>query len=100
MANEQNLRPCEYKFTQEDSKKGQAVAAANRRARKTLKEELQILLSMGDTQAKMSLALIEKAKNGDTRAFEVIRDTIGEKPKDEVALGSDGGIAVNIKIQE
>ena len=34
-------------------------------------------------------ALIKKAANGDTKAFEVIRDTIGEKPTDKQEITSD-----------
>lgn len=33
-------------------------------------------------------ALIKKAANGDTRAFEMIRDTIGEKPVDVVNVNA------------
>ena len=32
----------------------------------------------------MSLAILTRAMNGDTKAFEVIRDTIGEKPKEQI----------------
>ena len=53
-------------------------------ARKTLKEELLLLLSKGDIQEKMSLSMIAKALNGDVKAFEVIRDTIGEKPVEKI----------------
>ena len=42
------------------------------------------MLSEGETQKSVTLALIEKAMSGDTKAFEVIRDTIGEKPADKV----------------
>ena len=92
MANEQNLRPCEYKFTQEDVKKGQENSAKARRKRKALKEELLLLLSDGDIQKRISLALIDEALNGNragsvTTAFEVIRDTIGEKPVEKVEVG-------------
>ena len=59
-----------------------------RKARKTLKEELLALLGTeidGKTmQEKMSLAIIQEAMVGNTKAFTAIRDTIGEKPKDEV----------------
>ena len=64
------------------SKGGKASAIAYRK-RKALKEELIALLEEGDTQKSVSLALITKALNGDVRAFEVIRDTIGEKPTDK-----------------
>ena len=92
MANEQNLiKPSDLtpnERRENASKAGKASGAA-RRARKTLKEELLLLLSDGDTQSRLSLALIEEALNGNkagsvTKAFEVIRDTIGEKPVDKV----------------
>jgi hypothetical protein len=41
----------------------------------------------------VTLALIEKAMSGDTKAFEVIRDTIGEKPVDKVQMKTDVNIA-------
>lgn len=85
MANEQNLKP--VKTTSEARAKGRVGGIKSgeaRRKRKTLKEELLLLLSQGKTQEKMSLALVEKAMNGDTKAFEVIRDSIGEKPVDKV----------------
>lgn len=45
-----------------------------------------MLLSEGDNNRRMSLAIFERALNGDTKAFEVIRDTIGEKPKEEIEV--------------
>ena len=64
--------------------KGGIASGEARRAKRTLKEELIALLETEERQEKISLALIQKALKGDTKAFEVIRDTIGEKPKDEV----------------
>ena len=41
----------------------------------------------GETvQHAISVALIQKALQGDTKAFEIIRDTIGEKPAEKVML--------------
>ena len=47
------------------------------------------MLSDGDIQEKISLALINEAISGNnagsvTKAFEVIRDTIGERPVEKV----------------
>lgn len=93
MANEQNLRPGEYKLTVEEQKKGGKRSGEVRRARKTLREELLALLSQdiktddGDkvnTQVAMSISLIKEAIDGNTKAFELVRDTIGEKPVDKV----------------
>lgn len=66
------------------ARQGGIASGESRRQRKTLKEELLVLLAKGDTQEKISLALLQKAMNGDTKAFEVIRDSIGEKPVEKV----------------
>lgn len=69
--------------------KSQAV----QKKRRTMKQDLITLLeaviegkdgTSKRAQEHISLALIAKAMNGDTRAFEVIRDTIGEKPVEKV----------------
>ena len=87
MANEQNLKPVSSKKeARERGRKGGLASVESRRKRKTLKEELLLMLSEGETQQSVTLALIEKAMSGDTKAFEVIRDTIGEKPIDKVML--------------
>ena len=89
MANEQNLiqnserTPSELR---EMARNGGLASGEARRKRKTLKEELLLMLSEGETQQSVTLALIEKARSGDTKAFEVIRDTIGEKPVDKVMI--------------
>lgn len=94
MANEQNLMPISEvnsRRTREehskDSRKGGIVSGESRRARKTFKEELIALLEANDTNTKISVALIERALNGDINAFTTIRDTIGEKPVVEQKVG-------------
>jgi hypothetical protein len=87
MANEQNLKPVTSKDeARERGRKGGLASGEARRKRKTLKEELLLMLADGETQQSVTLALIEKAMSGDTKAFEVIRDTIGEKPVDKVMI--------------
>ena len=84
MANIENLKPVRSENeAREKGKNGGIKSGEKRRERKALKEELLYLLSIGDTQERLSLALIEKALSGDVRAFETIRDTIGEKPTDK-----------------
>ena len=83
MANSKNLKRFTSSEARENGKKGAKKSAEARRARKTLKEELLLLLESGDNQQKMSVALFQKALKGDIKAFEVIRDTIGEKPIDK-----------------
>jgi len=92
--NPQNMKPFNTLTEKEQKKlasKGGKKSGEVRRARKTLREELLALLSDGDTQSKMSLALIEEALSGNkagsvTKAFETIRDTIGEKPADKIIV--------------
>ena len=89
MANSENLKPMNKRTKSEQreiAKKAGIKSGEVRRARKTLKEELLLLLENGDTQNKISFALIKKATKGDIKAFEVIRDTIGEKPADKHEL--------------
>lgn len=87
MANEQNLIPLNKRTQRERkeiAKKGAEAANKKKAERKTLKEELLLLLQENKMQENISLALLEKAKSGDTKAFEVIRDTIGERPVEQV----------------
>ena len=87
MAGKENLRPVSStEEARERGRKGGLASGEARRKRKTLKEELLLMLSDGETQQSVTLALIEKAMSGDTKAFEVIRDTIGEKPVDKVMI--------------
>ena len=69
----------------EAGRKGGLKKGENFRKKRLLKEELEILLEIIDkdghtNQEKISMALLQKASKGDTKAFEVIRDTIGQKP--------------------
>lgn len=62
----------------EIAKKGAKASAEVRRSRKTLREELKTLLAEGDTQERMSLAIIQKALDGDVKSFRAIAEVIGE----------------------
>lgn len=85
----ENLKPFETLTEEQQRKirsKGGKRSAEIKKERKKLKEELLLLLSENDNNRKMSLAILQRAMNGDTKAFEVIRDTIGEKPKEEIEV--------------
>lgn len=80
--------------TAKECQKKSTEAQAERR---TLKEGLLLLLNeqLKDkdgkatdktTQDAIIAALVKRAAQGDTRAFEMIRDTIGEKPVQDVAI--------------
>lgn len=95
VANKQNLK--KISSTEQAralGSKGGKKTQEKYRARKTLREELLALLSNGGAQERMSLALYEKACSGDTKAFEVIRDTIGEKPKEVKDVNLSGGFSM------
>ena len=94
MPNIENLKPSEYKLSREEAKKGGINSGIARRRKKALKEELIALLETLDkegrsVQEKISFALIKEASKGNVRAFEVIRDTIGEKEPETVNIGKN-----------
>ena len=87
--NPQNLKPLNTRSKEDQMKIRSAAGKASgeaRRKRKTLREDLLALLSAGNTQNDMNLAIISKAIAGDTKAYEVVRDTIGEKPVDKIVV--------------
>ena len=87
--NPQNLIPTNKRSKEEVKKnaaKGGRKSGETRRRRKELREELLLLLAKGDTQKKISTALIDQALQGNVKAFETIRDTIGEKPVEKGAV--------------
>ena len=95
MANEKNLKPCEHKFTQEEAKKGGVASGEARRAKKSLREAMQILMdadltgkdgkTMTGTEA-MAAKVFQAALKGDWKAWELARDTAGQKPVDKVMV--------------
>ena len=95
MANEENLRPSEHKLTEEEAKKGGIASGKARAARRDLRKALEALLdkefkgkdgvTLSGAEA-IALKQMEKALKGDTKAFEVIRDTSGQKPVDKVMI--------------
>lgn len=79
----------------EAGRKGGKKSAEVRAARKTLREELLALLTQDitdkngrqmKTQTAISASMIKQALSGSTKAYEIIRDTIGEKPIDKVVV--------------
>lgn len=95
MANEQNLRPSEYKLSQEEAKKGGIASGEARRRKRDIRLALEALLekditdkhgNVMSTAEAIAIKQIEKALKGDTRAFEVVRDSAGQKPTDKIDL--------------
>ena len=97
MANEQNLvRGDEaHKLTAEEASKGGKASAEARRKKRDLRLALEILLEKEykDKSGKevtgaeaVSTKLFEKAMKGDVRAYETIRDTVGQKPVEQIRV--------------
>ena len=100
MANEQNLIKNSERTPSERRelavKAGKASGEA-RRKRRTLKEELLLMLEDPEIQKGVTAALMRNALDGDNKAFEILRDTIGEKPKDILDINSN---EIRIKIDD
>ena len=85
MANEQNLKPVtSKKEARERGRKGGLASGEARRKRKTLKEELLLMLEDEEVQKSVAVALIQEAQSGNVKAFGMLRDTIGEAPVEKV----------------
>lgn len=95
MANEQNLRPSEYKLSQEEAKKGGKASAEARRRKRDLRIALEMLLekdfqdksgnTITGTEA-ITAKLFEQAMKGNVKAFETIRATVGQDPIQKVEV--------------
>lgn len=101
MANEENLtmmgkaRGLTTEEAQEIGRKGGIKSGEARREKKLFKEE--ILKRMKETDwEEMIDKLIARAKNQD-KAFEILRDTIGQKPKEEIEASIENVIKVKLK---
>ena len=101
MANEQNLIPNSERTPselREITRKGGIASGEARRRKRQLKEDLIMLLEMiGDNektnQENIATATVAKALSGDIRAIEFIRDTIGEKPDQNMNINADVGLS-------
>lgn len=105
MANEKNLKTLSPSEARELGRKGGIASGKKRKEQKLLKDTLLELLTLPATkstpkdisdaaalselksgltvQEEIAVALVKKAKNGDLRAIELLRDTIGQKPVDK-----------------
>ena len=94
MANEKNLRVPTSSEARENGKKGGIASAESRKRKKLLRECIDELLakeytSEGKTltgSEALAVTLMKKAMKGDVKAFEVLRDTAGEKPVEKVMV--------------
>lgn len=104
MANEQNLRPCEYKLSQEEAKKGGIASGEARRKKRDLRLALEMLLEKDFKDKKgtsrtgtevITAKLFEQAAKGNVKAFETIRATVGQDPVQKVQVAEVNQDVVN-----
>ena len=68
---------------------GGLASGEARRKRRSLREELEVLLTSGNAQERICTALIEKAAAGNERAFAILRDSIGERPTESTEIKAE-----------
>lgn len=109
MANEQNLRPPTSEEARERGRKGGKASAKKRKQNKTFKEiinkfldgrvnneelkEQMVKFGFADKEVSnkscVVFALWKEAIKGNTKAFELLRDTVGEKPQDKINISGE-----------
>ena len=95
MANEQNLIPQAHTLTVDEQSKGGQKSAETRRRKRDIRLALEALLEkeykgkdgklLTGAEA-IAVKQMEKALKGDTKAFEVVRDSAGQKPVEKVVV--------------
>lgn len=99
MANEQNLKngiATRFRTGEEQAKiarRGGIRSGEVRRENKLIKD--RILERMGESDWDTMIDNLIARASEDTRSFEVLRDTIGQKPKDSVEVQGNG---IEIKV--
>ena len=101
MASMDNLN---HTLTVDELRKGGINSAKARKERKAMKDQLEMLLNLPvknkklkeqisefgidkgeiNNQMAMTIALYREAMRGNTKAYELIRDTLGEKPVEKI----------------
>lgn len=87
------------RFTEENATINAKKAAEARKAYRPLKEIIRERVTPEEWD-KMVLAMMEKAQRGDAKAFELLRDSVGEKPTEKMELAGAQDLQVNISIRE
>ena len=100
--NEQNLKSNDERTPSERrelAKKAGVASGKARREKANFKKLIEIALNedykggMSNAEA-MVVSMIQKALEGDTKAFEVLRDTAGQKPVQVVEDKISGGLQI------
>ena len=102
MANEQNLKKgkaTQFRSGEEAVRNGREGGIASGKARrenKLIKD--RILERMGESDWDLMIDNLIARAQEDTKSFETLRDTIGQKPKDE--LNVDTTVSINVELDD
>lgn len=93
MANEQNLKPYQKgELSSEEAKRRGSLGGIRsgevRRENKLIKD--RILERMGETDWNVMIDNLIARAQEDTKSFETLRDTIGQKPKESLEVQGEG----------
>ena len=101
---DENLRPCEYKLSQEEAKKGGIRSGQVRKQKKTVAEYLRkwadsevsekdkkVLQALGlseeaTNRTLLVIPLIKKASGGDMKAMQMVIELLGEDKKKDLEI--------------
>lgn len=101
---DENLRPCEYKLSQEEAKKGGIKSGQVRKQKKTVAEYLKkwadsevsekdkkVLQALGlseeaTNRTLLVIPLIKKASGGDMKAMQMVIELLGEDKKKDLEI--------------
>lgn len=112
MANEQNLipgnQPGGHTLTQEEQSAGGKASGRKRRLQGAIEKALDSVASSAEFEelfeqfkvdandktysSAIACALVKKASQGNLDAIEMVRDTVGEKPTEDINL--NGGVVI------
>ena len=85
MANQKNIEPYTIKSTsvaRERGRKGGIASGKSKKETKLFKEEIE--KQLGGSLDKIVSSLIKRASHGDVKASEFLRDTVGQKPIEQI----------------
>lgn len=95
MANEQNLIPGAHKLSVEEASKGGIASGKARAEKRDLRKALEMLLEQTFTDKKgntktgaqaVTERLFSEVMKGNVKAFEVLRDTVGQKLPERIMI--------------
>ena len=100
----ENLKPFHERTEEEQREirvKGGKASGKARRRKKELKELLELALSQPDMETgednymAIVVSLINEGKSGNVKAFEVIRDTLGQKPIEQQQMDMTAKVEID-----